>query len=81
MSSSFIKNSQNRESLNPIIKKEDEKEVFEEEEEFKEIKELIIEEEKEEKRIEIIEQLKFDFHRGRKIVKLCLSKDNLYGKF
>ena len=39
------------------------------------------EEEKEEKRIEIIVPLKFDFHRARKIVKLCLSKDNLYGKF
>ena len=54
-----------------------------------EIKESLIpkikkENEKEQKkicRIEIIDPLKFDFHRARKIVKLCLSKDNLYGKF
>jgi hypothetical protein len=53
-----------------------------------EIKESLIpkikeENEKEQKkicRIEIIDPLKFDFHRARKIVKLCLSKDDLYGK-
>ena len=88
MKCSFSKNSQNEESLNPKIKKEEveeeeEEEIKEEEEEeIKEIKEDIIqEEEKEEKRIEIIDPYKFDFHRARKIVELCLSKDNLYGKF
>ena len=97
MGCSCTKNSQIGESINPIIKEEEEKEEnedtetsfeeeefegFEEIEEIKEIKEDKIQEEQtEEKRIEIIDPLKFDFHRARKIVKLCLSKDNLYGKF
>ena len=73
MISSHTKNFEIKESLIPKIKEENEKE----EKKNCEIKL----EEKEEKRIEIIDPLKFDFHRARKIVKLCLSKDNLYGKF
>ncbi len=39
------------------------------------------EEEKEEKIIEIIDPFELNFEKARKIVELCLSKDNLYGKF
>ena len=72
MISSYTKNSEIEKSLIPKTREENEKE----EKKNCEIKL----EEKEEKRIEIIDPLKFDFHRARKIVKLCLSKDDLYGK-
>ena len=58
---------------------EEEKEEEEEEEEYEEIKEDEIQEEKKiEKKREIFDPNKFDFHKARKIIKLCLEKDDLY---
>ena len=58
---------------------EEKEEEEEEEEEYEEIKEDEIQEEKKiEKKIEIFDPNKFDFHKARKIIKLCLEKDDLY---
>ena len=88
MISSNSKNFEIEESFIPKIKEENEKkkncEIKLEEKKEEQIEQFkadkVQEEQTEEKRIEIIDPLKFDFHRARKIVKLCLSKDDLYGK-
>ena len=67
------KKSKIEEPLLPEIIEEEKEEEEEEEEEKKE--------EEEEKIIEIIDPFELNFEKARKIVELCLSKDNLYGKF
>ena len=84
------KKSQLNEQLTPVIEEEEieeeeeiiEKEIIEEEEEEEEeIKEEVKEEIKEEVKEEIFDPFELEYEKARKIVRLCLNEDNLYGRF
>ena len=79
------KKSQLNEQLTPVIEEEEieeeeeiiEKEIIEEEEEEEEIKEEVKKEIKE----EFFDPFELEYEKARKIVRLCLNEDNLYGRF